>query len=297
VRHQNPFRPILEVPVKVRIGVSLGTEGRTDPDAFSEAVAAMEQLGFDSLWLAERITTETPDVVAGLGFAAARTTRLKLGTGVLVLPGRNAFVVAKQLASLDRLSGGRLLVAFGLGLPDERHAFPVPAGERGKVFDEALVTVRRLLEDGAAVRPAPVQQPLDLWVGGTAPGALVRAGRLADGWLPSLITVEEARRGRETIEAEAERAGRRIDPEHFGLSLAYADDSGIPAGLATAVARRRPGIDPGDLVPTGLEGARQRLEDFVEAGFSKFVVRPATPPASWPEVLEGMAEVLLPLQH
>jgi probable F420-dependent oxidoreductase len=293
--------------MKIRIGTILGIDGGTDPGAFAEAVAAMESLGFDSLWLAELTSRPTPDPIVGLTFAAARTTRLKLGTGVLVLPGRNPAVVAKQLASLDRLSGGRLLVAFGLGLPDpgERAAFPIANGSRGQAFDAALDLVRRYLAgeevDGVTVRPAPVQQPLDLWVGGSAPAALVRAGRRADGWLPSLVTPEEAAEGRRIIEAEAERAGRRIDPEHFGASLSYGEagngKDGIPEVLLASIARRRPGVDPATLIPKGLDGARRRLEEFIAAGFSKFVVRPGGPPSSWPTALEAMAEALLPLQN
>ena len=294
--------------MKIRIGTILGIDGGTDPGAFSEAVAAMESLGFDSLWLAELTSRPTPDPIVGLTFAAARTTRLKLGTGVLVLPGRNPAVVAKQLASLDRLSGGRLLVAFGLGLPDpaERAAFPISNGSRGQAFDRSLDLVRRYLAgeevDGVTVRPAPVQQPLELWVGGSAPAALARAGRQADGWLPSLVTPQEAAEGRAVIEAEAERAGRRIDPEHFGASLTYGDPSlsngknAIPEILLASIARRRPGIDPAALVPQGLDGARRRLEEFIAVGFSKFVVRPGGPPAAWPATLEAMAEALLPLQ-
>ena len=102
-----------------------------------------------------------------------------------MLPGRNPAVVAKQLASLDRLSDGRLLVAFGLGLPDprERAAFPIPAGQtRGQAFDAALVLVRRYLGgeavNGVRVQPDPLQQPLDLWIGGSSPAAL-GAGRAA----------------------------------------------------------------------------------------------------------------------
>jgi probable F420-dependent oxidoreductase len=296
-------RAFVSIPdlMKIRIGTILGIDGGTDPGAFSEAVAAMESLGFDSLWLAELTSRPSPDPIVGLTFAAAVTTRLKLGTGVLVLPGRNAAVVAKQLASLDRLSGGRLLVAFGLGLPDpaERAAFPIAAGTRAEAFDRGLDVVRRYLAgeevDGVTVRPAPVQQPLDLWVGGSAPAALVRAGRKADGWLPSLVTPEEAAAGREVIEAEAERAGRRIDPEHFGASLTYGEGD-IPEILLASIARRRPGIDPETLVPKGLDGARRRLEEFIAVGFSKFVVRPGGPPSAWPRTLEAMAEALLPLQ-
>ena len=287
--------------MKVRIGVSLGVDGSTDPAALSQALAAMEELRFDSVWLAERLTTAIPDPIAGIGFAAAVTRKLKLGTGVIVLPGRNPAVVAKQLASLDRLSGGRLLVTFGLGgQPDERAALPIPEGRtRGDIFDETLELVRRYLTDdgvdGVAVQPPTVQQPLEFWVAGSVPAAQRRAGRLADGWLTSLLTPDEAAEGREVVEAAAEQAGRRVDPEHFGISLAYAEGD-IPAGLLQTVATRRPGVDPAALIPLGLSAMAALLEDYVKAGFSKFVVRPASPPGDWPATLAAMAEALLPLQ-
>jgi probable F420-dependent oxidoreductase len=289
--------------MKIRIGTILGIDGDSDPGPFNEAVTAMEELGFDSLWLAELTSRATPDPIVGLTWAAARTTRLKIGPGVLVLPGRNPAVVAKQLASLDRLSGGRLLVAFGLGLPDpkERAAFPIPAGQtRGEAFDIAFGLVRRYLDgetiDGVRVRPDPVQQPLDLWVGGTAHPALVRAGRMADGWLPSLVTPDEAAEGRAVIDAAAAEAGRRVDPEHFGVSLTYLDGE-IPEVLLASIARRRPGTDPEVLIPKGLDGAVRRIEEFIAAGFSKFVVRPGgRPGTSTTATLEEMAEALLPLQ-
>jgi probable F420-dependent oxidoreductase len=289
------------VTLKVRIGVSLGVDGSTDPGALAEAVAAMEELRFDSLWLAERLTTSIPDPIAGIGYAAAVTRKLKLGTGVVVLPGRNPAVVAKQLASLDRLSGGRLLVTFGLGgQPDERKALPIPEGRtRGDVFDETLELVRRYLTgegvDGVAVQPPTVQQPLEFWVAGSVPAAQRRAGRLADGWLTSLLTPDEAAEGRAVVEAEAQRAGRRVDPEHFGVSLAYAEGV-IPPGLVTTIATRRPGVDPSALIPDGLPATAALLENYLEAGFSKFVVRPALPPSDWPAALAAMAETLLPLQ-
>ncbi|HET9770312.1 MAG TPA: LLM class flavin-dependent oxidoreductase [Acidimicrobiia bacterium] len=290
--------------MKIRIGTILGIDGGSDPGPFDEAVTATEELGFDSLWLAELTSRPTPDPMIGLTWAAARTTRLKLGPGVLVLPGRNPAVVAKQLASLDRLSGGRLLVAFGLGLPDprERAAFPLPAGQRrGEAFDAALVLVRRYLAgetvDGVRVRPDPVQRPLDLWIGGSSPAALARAGRLADGWIPSLITPREAAEGRATIEREAERAGRRIDPEHFGVTLTYQEDGEIPPLLLDAIARRRPGIDPSVLIPKGLDGCARRIGEFVEAGISKFIVRAGGPAGASPRAsLAAMADALLPLQ-
>src|SRR5712691_10468119 len=101
--------------MKVRIGLSLGTAGLRDDQAFEGLVQGLDRLGFDSLWLSERLTSPTVDPVVGLAYAAGATKHLKLGTSVLVLPGRNPAVLAKELASLDRLSGGRLLLAFGLG--------------------------------------------------------------------------------------------------------------------------------------------------------------------------------------
>jgi alkanesulfonate monooxygenase SsuD/methylene tetrahydromethanopterin reductase-like flavin-dependent oxidoreductase (luciferase family) len=104
--------------VKVRVGYGLGTQAPTDPASLAALVDELERLRFDSLWLSERLTGPAPDPVVGLAFAAARTTHLKFGTSVMVLPGRNPVVLAKELATLDRLSGGRLLPAFGLGVRD-----------------------------------------------------------------------------------------------------------------------------------------------------------------------------------
>jgi hypothetical protein len=98
------------------------------------------------------------------------------------------------------------------------------------------------------------------------------------------------------IEREAERAGRRIDPEHFGVTLTYQDGE-IPQLLLDAVARRRPGVDPSALIPKGLDGCARRIEEFVEAGISKFIVRPGGPAGASPHAsLEAMADALLPLQ-
>src|ERR687885_594123 len=109
-------------------GYGFGTQGfAADAERFAQVADGLERLGFDSLWLAERATGSVPDPIVALAVAAGRTRRLKLGTSVLVLPGRNPAILAKELASLDRISGGRLLLAFGLGIddPTERQAFGV----------------------------------------------------------------------------------------------------------------------------------------------------------------------------
>ena len=114
--------------MKIRVGFGLGTRSFTnDHSPFDPFGDSLEQRGFDSLWLSERLGGECPDPVVGLAYAAGRTTKMKFGFSVMVLPGRNLAVLAKELASLDRLSNGRLLPAFGLGVADvhEQVAFGV----------------------------------------------------------------------------------------------------------------------------------------------------------------------------
>ena len=103
-------------PVKVRIGVGMGVASAGAAASFAELVDDLDELGFDSIWLPEVLTAPTLDPLVGLAFAAAHNPQLKLGTTML-LPGRNLVRLAKELATLDVLSGGRLLVTFVPGLP------------------------------------------------------------------------------------------------------------------------------------------------------------------------------------
>ena len=293
--------------MKVRIGVALGAAGV--PRLFGAAVDILEQSGIDSLWLPELVYGELVDPFVGMTWALARTSRLKVGTGVAVLPGRHPVLVAKHLASLAGLAPRRVLPVFGLkpARPAELAAFGVPAGRRAAVFDESLDLIRRLLREpdvtfhgefftveSATIGPRP-DHPLDIWVGGTAPGALRRAGRLADGWLASFLTPAEAGAGRQAIEAAAAQAGREIEPDHFGISLAVATGPGVGALLAVA-RQRRPDTDPAELVAVGWEDARHKIEDYVTAGLTKFVVRPSGPPADPGRFADEFAREMMPLQ-
>ena len=124
--------------MKVRIGFGAGTAGLSDGGArFGELVDALERNGFDSVWCSERATGPTPDPLVALSFAAGRTTKLKLGTSVQVLPGRNPVRLARELANLDRLSGGRLLLLMVLGQPSEPEmlAQHVTKAERGALLE------------------------------------------------------------------------------------------------------------------------------------------------------------------
>jgi probable F420-dependent oxidoreductase len=297
--------------VRIRIGFGLGTQTLTgDAERFPGLVDALEARGFDSLWLTERLTGPGPDPLIALALAAGRTRKLKLGTSVLVLPGRNPVVVAKELASLDRLSGGRLLPAVGLGapVPAEHRAFGVERRARAGLFDEALGLIRRLwTEDdvhhdgehfrveGVTVRPRPVQQPVDVWLGGTSPSELRRTGRLGDGWLPSFTVPAEVEAAWPVINATAAEHGRAIDPEHLGVLVPYTRGE-LPDAVAAAVAQRRPELDPRDVIPAGIDGLRRQVERFVGVGASKFVVVPVAEPDVWDIELAELAAELKPLE-
>lgn len=300
--------------MKIRIGMGLGTRSVVhDGEGFGALVDGLEQHGFDSLWLSERISGPAPDPLAALAFAAGRTTKLKLGTSVLILPGRKPALLAKELATIDRLSGGRLLPAVGLGAVDpvEQSAFGVERADRGPIFDEMLPLLRRLWTEevvdhegrffslsGVRVEPRPVQDTVDIWLGGVAPSELRRVGRLGDGWLPSFCTAEDVRTGIPAIVEEASKHGRAIDPEHFGALIAYREGD-LPDVVAAFLARRKPGIDADAVIPRGLDGVRAVIEQMVEVGASKFVVLPFAEPTSteaWADELGRIADALFPLQ-
>jgi probable F420-dependent oxidoreductase len=300
--------------MKVRIGFGLGVGGLRDDGRFGELVDALEDHGFDSLWLSERVAGDAPDPLVGLAFAAGRTQRMKLGTSVQVLPGRNPALLAKSWASLDRLSGGRALPAFGLGNPvaAEHQAFAVAREDRSPIFDEALPLIRRLWSerdvdhdgawfhyDGLTVRPKPVQQPLDVWLGGRAKGELRRCGRLGDGWLASFSTPGDCAAGRPVIEDAAGQAGRAIDDEHYGAMVIYTHGD-IPDALRERLAAVRPEARADDLVAVGLDQLRERLRAYVDVGFSKLVLvslgEPSPADGGWSGELGRVADAVLDLQ-
>ncbi len=296
--------------MKTRVGYGLGNLRPLDGDRLGAFAEAIERHGFDSLWLSERISGPAPDPLLGLTFAAARTSKIKLGTSVQVLPGRSPARVAKSWATLDALSGGRALPAFGLGIvhPVEQQAFGVERKERAAIFDEALPLIRRLWTedavdhdgvhfhyDGMTVLPKP-HKPLDVWLGGKAPAELRRVGKLADGWLASFSSPEDCKSGREAIEQAAAAAGREIDDDHFGAMVFYTHDE-IPERLVQLLSSRNPGADPHDLVAHGWTAARDLCERYVAVGFTKLVLVPFSEPADWDDELAAAAEAVLPIQN
>ncbi|WP_300014552.1 TIGR03854 family LLM class F420-dependent oxidoreductase [Pseudonocardia sp.] len=294
--------------MKVRIG--LGSVPHGD---LGEYVDACEAAGVDSIWLPDFASSDEVDPLIGLAYAAGRTRDLKLGAGVIVLPGRNPMLVAAQLASLAALAPKRILPVFGVRAAGarDRGLYPVPDGERAALFDEALVVLRRLLAepsvthhgrffhlDDASVGPRPAR-PLDLWLGGRAPAGLRRIGRLADGWLGAFVTPAEAQRCRVGVESAAADAGREIEADHYGTNIVVLPpgtaDADRDAALARA-AQRRPDVDPALLVADGWAAARIQVRAFVEVGLTKFVVRPGAPVPSWRGFVDQFTAELGPEQ-
>jgi probable F420-dependent oxidoreductase len=292
--------------IRFAVGPHPGSVSGAELAAFAES---LELAGFDGLWLSDLPISPVLDPLLGLALAAGRTRRLHLGANLVPL-GRNPFLLAKQLAQLDQISGGRLLLSFvtGLGQPGERQALGLDGARRGELLEEVLGLLRswwagkpvdhrsdRWAFEQLAPAARPVQDPLEVWLGGRGPQALDRAGRIADGWLGAQLTPIETESARRHIHQAASRAGREFDPEHFGISIPYAHPT-LSSELLAPLAARRPDVDPLAFVPVGRTGLRDFIKRYIDAGLSKFVVRPLAPVASWTDEAAWLANAILDLQ-
>jgi probable F420-dependent oxidoreductase len=243
----------------MRFGVHIPTciEGMMYPVPFARpsdivptAVLA-ERVGFDSVWGNDHMTTQRyvqqefsdpPNFYEPLitfTYVAARTERIKLCTGIIVLPMRHMAVLAKQVGTLDQLSGGRVVLGVGTGAYREEYEalFPDAKGvTRGEIVDESMIALRRLFTErrvtmkGRHVKleevesfPKQFQNPFPMYAGGNHPEVRRRAGQLAQGWMPAVLSVEEMKKGIADVHAHAQKAGRDgsaidIAPQ-FGCSI------------------------------------------------------------------------------
>lgn len=307
--------------IRIGIGMSGWPFGDAGPQALWEWVDAAERADVDSIWLTDRVVADRLNVepVVALSFIAARTERMLVGTSVLALPLRQPTVLAKEIATLDFLSGGRVLPAIGLGTEDEREyqACGVERAGRASRTDEMVEVMRMLwlgmpvsyrgrhftLED-VVVHPRPVRPELPpIWIGGRSGAALRRVARLGDGWLASQVTPEEVAAGRASISSLAEACGRKIDADHYGVILTYcfADDRAEAERLAGPFqirGRRRIDVPPERLDALGpVEHTTALVDEFIEAGASKFVLRAACPPEMMAGQLQTLVDEVLPRYH
>ena len=306
--------------MKIRIGIQLGQWPSRDlqPAAVHELVDYFEALDVDSIWVSDRLVSSalTLEPITFLTFIAGRLKNMKLGTSTLVLPTRNPIVLAKELATLDFLSQGRLFPAIGLGGEESRdlQAVGVNKKERAGRADEMIVLMRKLwteekvtfsgkyfsVED-ATITPRPWQKNgPPIWIGGRSEAALRRTGRLGDGWLVSSVSPAEVEAGIKTIRRHAAEANRIVPEDHYGVLMPFffADSAEQAFELAGRTIRPRTDLPMSAFTAFGAPAqVRAKVQSYIAAGATKFVMRPCGPFDGWREQIATLArEVIQPLQ-
>lgn len=267
------------------------------PDAIRSVLQCAESAGFESAWTGEHVVVIDPqeppspvppefpmlDTVASLSFAAAVTTRLRLGSGIVLLAQRNPVVLAKELASIDVLSGGRLIFGIGVGyVKREFDVIGVPYEERGARVDDHIDAMRALWTQdrplfegrftrisGVQAKPMPVQSPHPPFViGGMSPSAYRRAIARGDGWYGFNQTEEQAAASMEGLRQAARDAGK---PQRFDeLEISVTPRGPIDAdrlkrfkdlGVSRLILLPAPAAGSGSL----LDGARRFIENTAAA--------------------------------
>ncbi|MBV8493914.1 MAG: LLM class flavin-dependent oxidoreductase [Alphaproteobacteria bacterium] len=321
----------MELPLEKRLSIGMqNIHRRTEPatEAWRPAIDEMQSLvrlvddcGYDSLWVGDHIAFAVAifDPLLQLAQAAVVSRRLRLGTNVYLVPLRHPVPIAKQVATLDHLSEGRLIFGVGVGgeFPKEFEACGVPLSDRGARLSAAIPLLRQLWSGepvsyegrylGAfaevSMQP-PARQPggPPIWVGGRADAALARAGRLADGWISYVVTPETYRAGLEKIAAAAEAAGRRV--ERFGtghLLFARLDDTyekALDAAAATLSHRYAMDFRRAAERYAALGRPEQvagRIRAFHDAGVRHLVLDLVGPYEERPKQIENFAREVLPL--
>ena len=256
--------------------------------AVVEAASAAEALGYDSVWANDLVVVPAAHVAGAnvieplitLASLIHRAPRLRLGTSVLVLPQRNAVLVAKQAAALDLLSGGRLILGVGIGHREAEFAFlGANFAHRAAVTDEAIEVLQTLWRepeasyqgrfhriDAALMLPKPVRGGPPIWVGGESPGAVRRAVRYGSAWLPFLIGLDDFRARVATLRGLAREGRCPLIAKEFNLRLTR---PGEPADVPTTYPQLRPSVAGSpDAVAQHLEPFRQAGMEYAVCGFA-----------------------------
>jgi probable F420-dependent oxidoreductase len=289
----------------MRLGFSLlNNWGMDDAQALVGLAVRADELGFDSVWVHDHVFNvgHVFDRVGGkpyyepltvLGFVAARTSRVRLGTSVLVLPYHNAVRLAKPAATLDVLSGGRLIMGVGVGLiQQEMEAMGSAYAQRGVITDESIAVMRALWTQdeprfegkhyrfaGMKFSPKPLQTPsIPIVIGGVSRAAIRRAARLGDGWQPLGMSPEVLAQGIATLREEARACGR--------------DAAQIPISIAMSLAVSRLGRHTLGTKPTEII---TNAEAYARLGVDTLVISANTgDPTEARAALEMVAREVLP---
>ncbi|MCB2076788.1 MAG: LLM class flavin-dependent oxidoreductase [Novosphingobium sp.] len=302
--------------MSIRIGIGGSIGSQLAPADYWRWIDLCEDSGIDSIWHSDQLVGETLEPLAMLAALAARTSRMRFGTNALVLSFRDPVVTAKQFATIDYLSGGRLLPVFGVGRASDPWfaATGTDTRSRGARANEAIALIRMLLErdevsfsgthyryEGPGIYPRPAK-PMPLWIGGQSAAAVKRTALLGDGWLGGLTAPDEAGATRRHIEAALAETGRTIDDDHFGVTLPMRIGSPEDPSVARMRARfyaRMPDDEKAGMMRSFAVGSEEDvialLRQHVAAGMSKFVMIPiADTPDDLLEQTRRLAEAVLP---
>ena len=302
---------------KIGIGFGGGRFGLPSPQQICELAERAEDLGIDSIWLSDRISSRQPhlDIACVMAVFAARTRRIKMGPSVLTLPARDPVHVARTYASLDYLSGscGRVIMAVGLGSdPKECLACGIAPEERGARLEEGVEVLRKLWSDArvshhgrfynfddVTIEPRPTRGSLDIWIGGRTKAALRRTAKYGDGWFPSFITPAEFREGMQQLQHYAGEHGRSVDPREAGVVLlTYVTEDRARAEQVTqlvSAALQGQGTTPEARFAIGAaEQCVAKIQEYVEAGCTKYVLFPIAPPDELVTQIECFGKQIIP---
>ena len=278
--------------MQVRLGLGLSGLPFANADGFWRWIELCEQGGVDSLWQSDRLVggASNLEALSAMAALAGATKRLKFGMNVLALAFREPIVVAKACATIDYLSKGRLLPAFGIGSPQspDWKALGIPEAGRGKRTDEALEIIIRLCAgesvtfrgehyayENASISPLPLQQPLPVWLGGSSPAAIRRTARFGTGWHAGAMSAKQAGPVVAAIKQAAIEAGRPIDDDHFGTTLMFALGDRRRAEEHRAQFRKRfPTRDPEGIVASGVDELLRLVAEHEAVGVTKFILLP-----------------------
>ncbi|MDE2778557.1 MAG: LLM class F420-dependent oxidoreductase [Chloroflexota bacterium] len=271
-----------------------------------------EALGYDSVWVMDHLFNngyirERLDdkpyyhPLATLTYLSATTSRVLLGTSVLVLPYHNPVELAKYTATLDQMSGGRVTLGIGVGaMTEEFEALGIPMSERASLTNECIRVMRELWSnpapsyhsrrwnfDDLRFSPKPVQQPhIPIWVGGASPGAIRRAARMGDGWHPSGVSPEEYASRKAEIAELAQAAGRNVDNMVWSARVEVEATPG-PSSERAASRSRIPGHD--------LEQTALSIAAYRDAGVEHLVLALNTGDVNRiRELMESLANETIP---
>ncbi len=299
------------------IGAGIGIANFTFDDAqgFWDWVELCDTGGVDSIWQSDRIIDAQPNLEAMSVMAALAggSKRLKFGMNVASLGLRNPVLTAKQCATIDVLSQGRLLPAFGVGSAFSRDyvATGTPTKGRGKRTNEGLEIMSRLWTednvtfkgdyyqlDDATIAPKPIQNPLPLWVGGSAKQAIERTARWGTGWQAGIENAADVAPVITAIKKRAGELGRKIDDDHFGAGFGFrfgSPDEPIVERYNKLLTKRLGKEPTGFTAVGGVDEMMALVHEFHAAGVHKFILRPiASGTQGMIEQTQLMTEKLIP---